>query len=147
MKRVVTGVDANGASYVVSADRLPDSGIVELWLYTPSDLEAWIAAIPGDAAATTIEPAPGVVRWVKVTLAPDDKPIATGMPGIEEDGFHVTRTIDLAYVLSGAITLFLDRESVEVEAGDVVVQQATRHAWRNDGPAPVEMLFLLHTPD
>jgi hypothetical protein len=147
VKRVVTGVDADGRSYVVSADELPEDGIMWFWRYRPSDeITKWIAGIPDGASAETIEPPLGGMQWVKVTLPPSGKPIATETEGVGDDGFHVTRTIDLAYVLAGEITLLLDRGSILVRAGDAVVQQATNHAWRNDGPDQVEMLFVLHTP-
>ena len=32
----------------------------------------------------------------------------------------------------------------EIVAGDVVVQNGTRHAWRNKGTKPVTMLFFLN---
>jgi naringenin degradation protein FdeH len=42
-----------------------------------------------------------------------------------------TRTLDFCLVLEGSITLVLDTEEVQLEAGDVVVQRGTRHAWSN----------------
>jgi hypothetical protein len=147
VKRIVTGVDANGLSYVVSADELPEDDIMWFWQFQPSDeIGTWIADVPAGRAAETIEPPLGGVRWVKISLPPTGKPIATETEGVGEDGFHVTRTIDLGYVLAGEINLLLDRESILVRAGDAVVQQATNHAWRNDGPEDVEILFVLHTP-
>jgi quercetin dioxygenase-like cupin family protein len=144
---VVTGVDELGRSYVLSADELPAENAMWFWRYQPSDeIGQWIARIPEGAAAESIEPPAGGIYLAKVVIPPDEKPVATEIEGVGEDGFHVTRTIDFAYVLSGEITLLLDRESIVVHAGDVVVQQATNHAWRNDGPGSAEMLFVLHTP-
>jgi hypothetical protein len=59
------------------------------------------------------------------------------MPGLlaslepEAPGMHTTDSVDYGIVLSGRIGLELDDgATVELEAGDVVVQNGTRHAWR-----------------
>jgi quercetin dioxygenase-like cupin family protein len=48
------------------------------------------------------------------------------------------------YVLSGEIWLELD-DGVEVylRAGDTVVQNGTRHAWRNKSSEPCQMVVVL----
>ena len=58
---------------------------------------------------------------------------------------HKTNTVDYAVVYDGEIWLELDdAETVHLKKGDVVVQNGTRHAWRNKGTAPVTMLFFLN---
>jgi mannose-6-phosphate isomerase-like protein (cupin superfamily) len=42
-----------------------------------------------------------------------------------------TPTLDFCLVLEGSITLVLDTERVQLNAGDVVVQRGTNHAWSN----------------
>jgi quercetin dioxygenase-like cupin family protein len=37
-----------------------------------------------------------------------------------------------------------DGETLHLKRGDVVVQNGTRHAWRNKGTEPVTMLFFLN---
>jgi quercetin dioxygenase-like cupin family protein len=37
-----------------------------------------------------------------------------------------------------------DGEALDLNRGDVVVQNGTRHAWRNTGTKPVTMLFFLN---
>lgn len=56
---------------------------------------------------------------------------------------HTTPTIDYGIVLSGSICLELDEGEVELNAGDVVVQRGTRHAWHNRGDAPCTVAFVL----
>jgi mannose-6-phosphate isomerase-like protein (cupin superfamily) len=148
MKRVVTGVDDEGRSYVVSSDELTkdEYGAVNLWNYRPEDIAQWVAAIPEEGAATAFEPPPGGSWWVAATFPPNAEPMGTEAPGVDEEGWHTTRTIDFDYVLSGELTLLLDRETVKLQAGDAVVQQATRHAWRNEGTEPAVLLVLLHSP-
>jgi quercetin dioxygenase-like cupin family protein len=58
---------------------------------------------------------------------------------------HKTNTVDYAVVHEGEIWLELDDvEILHLERGNVVVQNATRHAWRNKGTKPVTMLFFLN---
>ena len=50
---------------------------------------------------------------------------------------HTTDTVDIVLVLSGEITLELDDGvQVHLQAGDTVVQNGTRHAWRNTSAEP-----------
>jgi mannose-6-phosphate isomerase-like protein (cupin superfamily) len=56
---------------------------------------------------------------------------------------HRTRTLDYAVILSGEIDMLLDESEVHLKAGDVVVQQATNHAWVNRGNAPCRIAFIL----
>ncbi|HCY04926.1 MAG TPA: cupin domain-containing protein, partial [Gammaproteobacteria bacterium] len=58
-------------------------------------------------------------------------------------GMHTTPTLDYGIVLQGQITLELDSESVNLNAGDIVVQRATAHAWRNNSNEPCVMVFVL----
>lgn len=46
---------------------------------------------------------------------------------------HRTRSVDYVVVLEGEIDLLLDDRDVRLQAGDVVVQQGTNHAWINRG--------------
>jgi len=63
----------------------------------------------------------------------------------EDPAMHKTNTVDYAVVYDGEIWMELDDgETVHLERGDVVVQNGTRHAWRNKGTEPVTMLFFLN---
>jgi mannose-6-phosphate isomerase-like protein (cupin superfamily) len=63
----------------------------------------------------------------------------------EDPGMHKTNTVDYSVVYDGEIWLELDHgEIVHLKRGDVVVQNGTRHAWRNKGTEPVTMLFFLN---
>jgi uncharacterized cupin superfamily protein len=57
---------------------------------------------------------------------------------------HRTRTIDYITVLEGEIYLLLDDGEVRLQAGDVVVQQATNHAWinRSSTTCRLAMVFI-----
>jgi mannose-6-phosphate isomerase-like protein (cupin superfamily) len=63
----------------------------------------------------------------------------------EDPAMHKTNTVDYAVVYGGKIWMELDDgETVHLNRGDVVVQNGTRHAWRNTGTRPVTMLFFLN---
>lgn len=63
----------------------------------------------------------------------------------EDPAMHKTNTVDYAVVYDGEILLELDNgETLHLRRGDVVVQNGTRHAWRNKGTKPVTMLFFLN---
>lgn len=59
-------------------------------------------------------------------------------------GMHRTDTVDYGVVLGGEIWLELD-DGVRtlMRAGDVVVQNGTRHRWRNEADTPCDMLFVM----
>jgi hypothetical protein len=74
----------------------------------------------------------------------------TRLPGLadtfERDGsqMHLTPTVDYAILLDGELWLELDDgETVHLSAGDIVVQQATRHGWRNKTERPATIAFVM----
>lgn len=96
-------------------------------------------------------PPSGGFRFLFFTIPPNtdnlpeytDRAAAIGefqekLPGLAEvlepmnPGMHTTDTVDFDVVLSGEVYLELD-DGVEVllKAGDCVVQNGTRHGWRN----------------
>ncbi len=56
---------------------------------------------------------------------------------------HRTESIDYGVVLQGQIVLLLDDSEVVLEAGDMVVQRGTIHAWTNRTNQITRMLFVL----
>jgi mannose-6-phosphate isomerase-like protein (cupin superfamily) len=71
-----------------------------------------------------------------------DRAPARGLP-VRHPLMHRTRTVDYAVVLSGEIDMMLDDTVIHIKSGDVVVQQATNHAWINRGSQPCRILFVL----
>ena len=63
--------------------------------------------------------------------------------GARHPGMHRTRSVDYAIVLEGEIDMLLDEGEVHLQAGDVLVQQGTNHAWVNRGAAPCRIAFVL----
>jgi mannose-6-phosphate isomerase-like protein (cupin superfamily) len=60
-----------------------------------------------------------------------------------DPGMHRTRTVDYVVVLSGEIDMLLDESEVHLNAGDVVIQRGTNHAWVNRGKQPCKVAFVL----
>ena len=57
---------------------------------------------------------------------------------------HTTASVDYEFVVSGRVLLELDDgATVELGAGDTVVQNGTRHAWRNPYDEPARMVVVL----
>jgi quercetin dioxygenase-like cupin family protein len=63
--------------------------------------------------------------------------------GPEARGMHTTDTLDYGVVVRGEMTLELDDGAiVHLRQGDCVVQNGTRHRWRNPGAEPCLMAFV-----
>ena len=95
-----------------------------------------------------------IVEFVPTTAKIDSMPMDTMMKVVGADApkrglppkhpmMHRTRTVDYAIILSGEIDMMLDDVSVHLKQGDVIVQQATNHAWVNRGKEPCRILFVL----
>jgi quercetin dioxygenase-like cupin family protein len=78
----------------------------------------------------------------------------TKLPGLashmepKNPGMHTTDTIDFEYIVSGECWLELDEgATVQLKAGDTVVQNGTRHAWRNKATEPCHIVvFMVGVP-
>lgn len=168
VRRVVTGHDQDGKARVVDDDQvepvtldlLPGYEFHRLWGRderptfpddgAPPDAASYFPPADGSRFAIFTVP-PG-----EIELAPDFD-VAAGLaemerrlPGLathmepDNPGMHTTDTIDYDLVLSGEILLELDDgEQVRLRAGDAVVQNGTRHAWRNDGSEPCVIAAIL----
>jgi len=63
---------------------------------------------------------------------------------LDDPGMHTSATIDYDYLVSGRLVLELDDgETIELEAGDCVIQNGTRHRWHNPFDEPAVMVVTL----
>ncbi|MFI5035485.1 MAG: cupin domain-containing protein [Acidimicrobiales bacterium] len=146
---------------VVESDRfdlLPGWEFYDIWAGDR------IPAFPdrGDmATSTSYFPPVGGFRFSFSVVPPMDTPAAEGldldvalaevdavMPGmmalIEPDGMHTTDTIDFEVIVRGQVLLELtDGTSKLLGPGDTVVQNGTRHVWRNPGPESCLMAVFM----
>jgi mannose-6-phosphate isomerase-like protein (cupin superfamily) len=98
----------------------------------------------------TVPPASSVVLPDGVTPEAVEEEAEVKLPGLFEHmepdapGMHTTDTIDFEYVISGRVVLELDDGvTAELGPGDTVVQNGTRHAWRNPFSEPCRMVVVL----
>ncbi len=62
----------------------------------------------------------------------------------DDPSMHRTDTVDYILVVSGEVSLELDDgQTVPLTAGDCLVQNGTRHAWRNTSSAPCMLAFAI----
>jgi len=142
MRRVITGNDESGRSMVITDDEVADHGMATLWRTTDADVNPAAA----DAGRLGFEPERGSAAWMCVDISPDAQMrelLAAGAAGIDPDGWHTTATVDYVYVVSGPVVLLLDKGEVELQAGDCLVQRATRHAWRNRTEQPARLSCVM----
>jgi mannose-6-phosphate isomerase-like protein (cupin superfamily) len=154
VRRVVTGLDAGNKAVVLFDSRLTlspggsgkppalsfkdDNAAKRIGLSPPDNGTAIrVVEFPPLDPATEAKMDPNFMMKVVGDHAP-----ARGLP-VKHPLMHRTRTVDYAVILSGEIDMMLDETTVHVKAGDVVIQQATNHAWVNRGTQPCRILFVL----
>jgi mannose-6-phosphate isomerase-like protein (cupin superfamily) len=82
------------------------------------------------------------------TPSPELTELIGAVPGRGRAGwstsFHDTGTVDVVFVISGAVTMELSGgEAVELGPGDVLIQNGTMHVWRNLGAEPAVLGLVL----
>ena len=166
LRRVVTGHDAEGRAVVLfdgpaprKVVRAETGNVMQLcWVtdQTPADVTGnqdrgertiGIPPPPRGSVFRVVDFAPGTD---KVQLPADHLARQMGEGHAagkarppRHHAMHRTRSIDYAIVLSGEIDMLLDESEIHLEAGDVLVQQATNHAWVNRGTEPCRIAFIL----
>ncbi|MDJ0853124.1 MAG: cupin domain-containing protein [Myxococcota bacterium] len=168
-KRVVTGHNDEGKAVFVSegpvepvtASMVPGYEFRVLWGGDAAP------EFPDDGSrpeAPAYFPSVGGFRFITVTFPPDSQASLDDLPDIEAalaevetllpgmashmepdaPGMHTSATIDYDYLVSGRLVLELDDgATVELGPGDCVIQNGTRHAWRNPFDEPAVMVVTL----
>lgn len=164
VRRIVTGLDAAGKAVAMFdgkvplvSFRSPNPG-ADMWITdkSPPDL-TWTE----DRAKIKIGLTPPkggtvfrIVDFVPITAKTEALDINTMMKVAGADApakglpprhpmMHRTRSVDYAIIISGEIDMLLDDGEVHLKAGDVVVQQATNHAWVNRSKEVCRIAFIL----
>lgn len=155
IRRVVTGHSAEGRAIFLQ-DGPPSVGagaLAPIWATGSSTRMGQVAGDPTESMGSWI-PAPGETRFHMVVVPPASaqpvKAPGTPPPGFENvverdaPGMHTTQTVDYDIIISGSMFLELDDgNEVELRPGDVVIQNGTRHAWRNRGTEPCVMYAVM----
>jgi mannose-6-phosphate isomerase-like protein (cupin superfamily) len=159
MRVVTTGHGPDGRGRIVRdspADPEAFPGTGELLRVWSTDRAAVYPYSGVDPGAPGFFPDVGGVRVCVVRLLPAEQAAQVGgdlnevAAGLAESmdssdsGMHTTDTTDFVYVLSGAVEIEVDGQSVTtLSAGDLLVQNGTRHRWTNHGCTPAELLLFL----
>ena len=171
-RRIVTGHDANGKAIIISDAPPVHKQLVggpggptffEVWhtLETPALIQAQPyepdekgLVLPPPKSGTRIRviefpPEGEEIRKLTATDAAakfksmGDEKAATADEAAPHPLMHRTKTVDYGIVLEGEITLVLDRGEATIQAGDIVIQNGTNHAWANRSGKPCRMIFML----
>jgi len=163
-RRVITGLDKNGRSTVVSDTTIPVSdvlGMVDFWFteHVPASVTA--QGLPEDQPVRLEPPRSGTIfRLFEIPAQPEGlTPSEAGKRAAQQFAqagaahcqidtsrnpmMHRTRTIDYVVLLRGSVTLLLDDAEVALQPFDAVVQRGTNHYWINRNPEPALLLGVL----
>ncbi|MSQ72346.1 MAG: cupin domain-containing protein [Betaproteobacteria bacterium] len=165
-RRVVTGHDAQGRSVIVMDSAAPNSlhlaeagglQLTELWMSdgAPADnggnrdaaiRERQLEPAENGTVFRVIEYPPDSVR--RKSLDPQSyrmmgAPHASLAGPKKHPGMHKTNTLDYVIVLSGEVYAVMDEGEVLLQAGDMLIQRGTNHAWSNRTESPCIIAFVL----
>jgi quercetin dioxygenase-like cupin family protein len=173
IKRVVTGVDAEGKSVFyeqapqkpISLAIMPGVEMFQLW-----STEAPLASPVTDPApaSNSFFPGPGGSRFGLFRIPPEVEPDASApapdeatvnalvaeaeeaLPGLlgvfepDAPGMHQTVTVDYLVVVEGELWVELDDGAeAHLPTGTCIVQNGARHAWRNKSSAPATLAYVI----
>ena len=171
IQRIVTGHDAQGKAVVTAHGPLPSvvelsavPGTVfhEVWSTSGAPCLISNGEDPTRGPLTLPPPQAGTrIRFVDIPPETPDR-LAQGTEKLrqafteigdtaastaKEDSphplMHRTQTVDYGVVIEGEIVLVLDDSEVLLQAGSVVIQRGTNHAWANRSNRTCRMLFVL----
>ena len=169
MRRIVTGHDSNGRSRVVEDGRpprwndyasVPDLSAALVWS-TRAGESTNIAGTDPTLGVDSVVPGPGETRVMRLVFPPDASMFSAEVdfaafgaehlrcaPGLAElfepDGSHRTPSIDYSILMEGELWLETDDGAhTRMTPGDIVVQNGTRHAWRNRSDSPAVLVSVL----
>ena len=170
IRRVVTGADADGRATVVADGPAPRShdlvnvpgmSTSMLWATAPGEPIRLDGSDPTPGVRRQL-PEPGGTCFLIIRFPPDsvyadpsfDAAAANAerriaFPGVidvidsDNPRMHATSSVDYVVVLDGELWLELgDGQLTRLGPGDTVVQNGTRHAWRNLGARPATVAVV-----
>ena len=162
IRRVVTGHDAHGHSVVISDGACPHVECI-LGIPTLASTELWATHESPASNVGSTDPVtlplvvspPSAGSYFRVVEFPPDSDWkyslgghasldgTTGSDSFHNPMMHRTRSLDYVVVISGEIWSVLDEGEVALNAGDVMVQRGTNHAWANRSDQPCLVAFVL----
>ena len=165
VRRVVTKLDSAGKAVVMFDNQVPlvagrsPNGTAEMWVTTKSPAQL---SFVDDLAHTKIGIQPPrngtvfkIIDFPPISAEIEKRPPDMLQKIVDAENtprkghppthpyMHRTRSVDYAIILSGEIEMMLDDQTLKLKTGDVVVQQATNHAWINRSNAVARVAFVL----
>lgn len=141
IRRIVTGHDAANVAKVIldgpaTNAKQAGNGAVSTLIWstdrTPADIAVGEDAEDMGARIVGTQPPAMGSRFAVIEFPP-------GAP----THMHRTESIDYVICISGRIDMEMDESIVTMEAGDVMVQRGTNHAWVNRYDVPARVAFVL----
>lgn len=169
IRRISIGAEAGGKARTDSAEPVRATtaallGGTEVFQIWGTDSAPIVGPGEQELSFTPYFPEPGGIRYVLVSMPPDDAPppavevdpqeaVAEAerlFPGVleamspDEHGRHRTDTVDINLILDGELWLELDDGTeTRLTPGYCVVQRGANHAWRNRSGRPALMASVL----
>jgi quercetin dioxygenase-like cupin family protein len=129
IRRVVTGHDEKQTAKVIidgaaGNEKYPDVAMIStlMWATDAMPCDIAIGESVEDMGARMLGSAPPVngTRFAILDFPPGNKAVT-----------HRTETLDYVIVLEGEIEMDMDDSTVNLKAGDVLIQRGTNHTWMN----------------
>ncbi len=167
LRRIVTDNKGGRSRILIDGEAakliaVEEAGLAEIWSAALDEgrlLDATDALADRDL---TLEPDPRSVKVRWFTIAPEDASkspeeldaaaaFAFGAVGASHcradtarhPMMHKTASLDVIILVKGAVELLLDDGEAALKPGDVVIQRATSHAWRNRGAETALLVAVL----
>jgi quercetin dioxygenase-like cupin family protein len=159
-RRIVVGHTPDGRSFVERDEQVEELKLAprgnRLSTIWGRDDVASLPAPVGSSSPSGFLPPPGGWRVSVLTFSPDEAPmlpegegtvladLAAQMAKGGGRGMHATPSVDVVLMLEGELWLDLDDgNEVRLVPGDTVVQNGTRHAWRNKSNEPATVALFM----
>jgi hypothetical protein len=169
IRRIITRNDEDGQSYALADGFAPNviGGLTEIWMTGPDLPNQSSTEDMGLQSKQLYRHTGGTVfRFFQIPPASDTAHLsaeerqklwadlfhsmdaADAQPDTTRDpGMHKTPTTDYIILLSGKITLVLDKTEYDLQPFDAVVQRGTNHAWVNRGTEDALLMAVLVTEE
>jgi hypothetical protein len=165
IRRIVSGHNASGASCFIADGEMSTPyhpggntahAIHDLWRTECAPASNSAEDTVGQGPFRLTPPAQGSVFRI-IDLPPDSQRdfsklhnvfASYGAPDVldrnaRHGAFHKTRSLDYAMVLEGEVWALMDEGEKLMQAGDVLIQRGTNHAWSNRSEQACRLLFVL----
>lgn len=156
VRRVVSGLDENGRSTIVSdaytETRLVTDAFVLNQIWQITELPPHVNDENALTSEARIPPPPRGFTHVLATFPPDSTweygaggyeasmaAAGAGESHVDSDvdpGMHQTDSVDIITIVAGECVVVLEETETVLRAGDTFIQRGTRHAWRVTGDQP-----------